>query len=752
MDLFVQKAVGGLLVKIPAPLAIMLVLIFIFFGLGIRCLYILQNKQKKLLKEVKKLKEDIRGLIVEEIIEEYDASINAGNEQVNTYAILSKAYIKHVVQQKLLNREFDFERTVGFCVNSLVILGLIGTFLGLSQTLYEIKGILSVLKQSGGSEQNAPMVDYFGNIIDSLTVPLSKMSTAFVASLMGISLSLVLNSFVHIFRTEENKQVIFSELEDYLDNYHQPRVRKSTATKLMESQNELLKDFLTGFSKTIEEGFSKSINNLTGSIGNVTGAIKNTMEGFGIFLQDRFAKVVQEIGDQNKSTMSKIDIVIMSLDNVVGEFQNGVQYLESVGSRFEGYVQDMTSSGDVLRSEIVTLKYSVLKFSETVSELVKNTDTLGGSLQQMNQGVEETLQKVMETQQEAAQSAMQVRQEQNEQILKLFKQMEKTLFEHFDKLTSIMMKKIQEEYGGTIAQTNALFKDMAGSFEKGVEEMHHRITEIHAVGQDRVIRAVAGLQKDTAKEISNINKDLMKSVKELSNEFGKMVKGGEAALTLVIKDWGAGVNDLIFKTNDTMKSLQQNINSLNTQLEDSATILAGYVQDLHNAVMKNTADYLDKVYVLAVNAEQTITDTIVTWGKGSRETAASTDKLLRKLAKSADSIGENMVSLTNEALNNLTTGIINMEGTISSGLKTYNSISSYTGKKISDLQMAIKENHKDMNDFKNTLKKENEWQNANVAQLSGTIEKLVYLGKLDEACMQRTEKQNNSDLSSQGTE
>lgn len=71
---------------------------------------------------------------------------------------------------------------------SLVGLGLVGTFIGLLQTLDELSGVFAALGGGSGSDSDA----MFSTMIVKLQGPMQGMGTAFVASLYGLLGSLVI--------------------------------------------------------------------------------------------------------------------------------------------------------------------------------------------------------------------------------------------------------------------------------------------------------------------------------------------------------------------------------------------------------------------------------------------------------------------------------------------------------------------------------------------------------------------------------
>lgn len=80
----------------------------------------------------------------------------------------------------------------------LISLGLLGTFLGLLQTLISSSGILDAVSTNASSGGEADSTAQFANMIAALKAPLSNMGTAFSSSLFGLLGSIMVGVMVLI--------------------------------------------------------------------------------------------------------------------------------------------------------------------------------------------------------------------------------------------------------------------------------------------------------------------------------------------------------------------------------------------------------------------------------------------------------------------------------------------------------------------------------------------------------------------------
>lgn len=92
------------------------------------------------------------------------------------------------------NRLDERRVRMGYLVNLLIHLGLLGTFIGLSLTVGSIHGLTSNLAAGLSGEED--LTQMLVVLIQQLEAPLSGMGTSFSTSLMGLSCSIMLGAMV----------------------------------------------------------------------------------------------------------------------------------------------------------------------------------------------------------------------------------------------------------------------------------------------------------------------------------------------------------------------------------------------------------------------------------------------------------------------------------------------------------------------------------------------------------------------------
>jgi hypothetical protein len=107
------------------------------------------------------------------------------------------------------NRLDEAKDTSRYLTGLLVFLGLLGTFYGLLETVTSVAGTIQALDATSGDTATL-----FSNLKEGLAAPLGGMGTAFSASLLGLSGSLVLG-FLDL-QTSQAQNAFFTDLEDWM--------------------------------------------------------------------------------------------------------------------------------------------------------------------------------------------------------------------------------------------------------------------------------------------------------------------------------------------------------------------------------------------------------------------------------------------------------------------------------------------------------------------------------------------------------
>ena len=158
---------------------------------------------------------------------------------------------------------------------ALVGLGLVGTFIGLLQTLDELSGVFSAL---GGANADQDAASLFTSMIAKLQGPMQGMGTAFVASLYGLMGSLVIS--ISALTVRRNCERLFAEIRIYFDQKLRDcesgkEIAPLEAIKVQDQQNKNLLDSIEKANAKLEN----CISDWAGTFERSVDAINSTSAG-----------------------------------------------------------------------------------------------------------------------------------------------------------------------------------------------------------------------------------------------------------------------------------------------------------------------------------------------------------------------------------------------------------------------------------------------------------------------------------------
>ncbi len=157
------------------------------------------------------------------------------------------------IKSKLGFRAGGNRKAVNFISGILVMLGLLGTFLGLLATIDAVGEALNSMANIGGDSGEIGMEE-MTSFIGSLAAPLQGMGLAFSSSLFGLSGSLLIGFFLHLASTPQNAFIenVSRWIDDRIHKFD-PRKLKDKASSNKEAEamkpakDADIKDWLAGY-------------------------------------------------------------------------------------------------------------------------------------------------------------------------------------------------------------------------------------------------------------------------------------------------------------------------------------------------------------------------------------------------------------------------------------------------------------------------------------------------------------------------
>lgn len=249
---------------------IIIVIITVILALALLAIMLLWvtyavTKKKLMTPEFRELGE-FNDLFLDNTVKDFKTA-NKSKVAVNTFAIVESNISKH--WSFILFGE-RFQRSA---VSLMIILGLMGTFFGLTISVDRLVEVLTNL-------------DDLNDVLATMAQSVNGMAIAFNTSLFGIGGSVILTVIRLIFNVEKKREDISVYIEDYLDNV----IAKAFAEekfneydKLVHAMENVFKEFGTQISLTFTDVVKSStdqIDNSAEAITMLTGGLKESVDTF----------------------------------------------------------------------------------------------------------------------------------------------------------------------------------------------------------------------------------------------------------------------------------------------------------------------------------------------------------------------------------------------------------------------------------------------------------------------------------------
>ncbi|MHB1392189.1 MAG: hypothetical protein ACYCYE_03760 [Clostridia bacterium] len=303
----------------------------------------IRGKYRRLQKDLKAaaVRKDskIKNQVLSAVIEDYRTISMAARGEVNTQAIVEKNFNTRLKGLGL------GERFVKNSVSLMVVLGLLGTFYGLTLSVGKLVELLST---SGNSELLVGM----DSVITGLISSVKGMSVAFSTSLAGVGGSIVITVLGIIFNIEEARQGLMVQLEDYLDNVVEQELLQYKESELSRISMAIITSF-DGFSGKVEDvlrgtilDFSDKLamasNNIEKSSKCLEGTIMKFEEALAIFNNN-----TRDFGEFNynlRGNIERMDVGFINLRECLVETARIINSNQRVMSSFSDSVQQAAAA------------------------------------------------------------------------------------------------------------------------------------------------------------------------------------------------------------------------------------------------------------------------------------------------------------------------------------------------------------------------------------------------------------------------
>ncbi|MEW9121901.1 MAG: MotA/TolQ/ExbB proton channel family protein [Thermotaleaceae bacterium] len=263
------------------------------------------------------------------IIEDYNNARHGSFRDINTQAIIERNFN---YEFKKLNLG---ERFINNAISLMIILGLLGTFYGLTLSIGKLVELLS---STGNTEVLGSMDTIVSGLIDSV----KGMSVAFITSLFGIACSILLTVLKIFFNVEEARESVMVQIEEYLDNNVAFVLTQREKEQDYERQKTVWKDSLESIGTTLE----KNLHYVAETMGNQFVAAANSMaktandlsksiEEFDQSLQ-KFNENTRDFSEFNYHLRSNIDRMNVGFADLTENLNKHKDNIKGLNERIDG--------------------------------------------------------------------------------------------------------------------------------------------------------------------------------------------------------------------------------------------------------------------------------------------------------------------------------------------------------------------------------------------------------------------------------
>jgi len=203
------------------------------------------------------------------MVTDFKKAVSHDVKEINTQAIIEKNMHKYL-KGALLG-----ERFLTKSISLMIVLGLLGTFYGLTLSIGELVALL-------GNASEAVVSDV-SSITDGLISSVQGMSVAFITSLFGIASSILVTILNIAFSVKEHRESVMVFSEEYLDNIQAGgmveiegpdgvRIRQAGPTATVANADNIIKD-LTDVSEKIIKEMNKASYEMAGAVNGLNKTI-----------------------------------------------------------------------------------------------------------------------------------------------------------------------------------------------------------------------------------------------------------------------------------------------------------------------------------------------------------------------------------------------------------------------------------------------------------------------------------------------
>lgn len=273
------------------------------------------------------------------IVADYRIAAKRNKRDVNTQAIIEK----HVDSD--LQKAIGLERFVNKAVSLMIILGLVGTFFGLTLS---ISDLVSVIQNN-----STALITESESLAKGLMDSLSGMSVAFSTSLFGISAAIIMTVFNTALDVTQERLTAMVKMEEYLDNI--------MAKEVLE-------------------------NIIVDADGNVV-AVGSSIDKFRDVLEESFREITDALSQRLIKVTDEMAVTAEKVQGSITKFDDSLTV-------FGDNVRDFSEFNHHLKDNIQRMSLNFSDFSEVMKDASKKMSESTSEVGRLAEAIEKLSQKV----------------------------------------------------------------------------------------------------------------------------------------------------------------------------------------------------------------------------------------------------------------------------------------------------------------------------------------------------------------------
>ncbi len=326
---------------------------------------------------------------------------------------------KPPVVDEVLQREEEYlcsdDEAIRTTSGSLIVLGLLGTFIGLYKVILPIEDIIQNVRNNATITDQSAAAQSMAKMLENISQSLSGMEFAFITSIAGLGGMIVLNGLFSYF--SKKRLVLIDAIETYCSEEIAPKFRlflpeidlkeavqeafqvlADRHSEFMVGQTDYLKTALEAHFEKVSasfEPFLKTLNNTSDMLNKASASNEQVSEQWGNTLEDFSHRHSQLVADQEEHIKRALEThfgkisaslgpLLETLNNACDALNCGAEDIRESGENFVEHISNFTRLSEPLEKLKVATEKMVEDFDERMEALALTMGETYQVLQKLN--------------------------------------------------------------------------------------------------------------------------------------------------------------------------------------------------------------------------------------------------------------------------------------------------------------------------------------------------------------------------------